>query len=495
MNPQRSRQLAALAILAILGLGGGAGMRAWRQHQGVGLEGKSQDGALFAGSKLSGRAASAWNQLLNALGLKGSRRFSTSDLVLLLSGHERDAAAQTFLAEFRNDPRLMDLWNEYLRGADVEWLARRLGDSRAFTELLNRHADDQRFQEVAAGLARELESLLAQRSLENPSGDGIAGTAGLRAYAASRRAGGVNGRGPVDWRPPVLASVGPQSAGPLGSRAGAERYAASGETEETERNAKLAQTAAGQAGHADHEVAWRLKDSIVKAGNDRDIVRFLESLFATMPKGDRDILINLCAEDGICDPVEACSTSPALYESCRKSCASNPKCSIPFPPERPDPAAVCMEPRSELCVKFCDHNRQHPRCVEIVASARNAEIAEACRERPNGERCANFCRDNPTSSLCPAASISMTPAAGQCTGAARLTQVCANYCRQNPRECGQSRGEEDHAQPDTSDRDEHGVTPTPCSTPGSPECAAYCSGAGAGTPPCQGRHRSVGGGK
>ncbi|MBI4347718.1 MAG: hypothetical protein HY553_12745, partial [Elusimicrobia bacterium] len=105
-----------------------------------------------------------------------------------------------------------------------------------------------------------------------------------------------------------------------------------------------------------HAVDWKLKDTIVQAGRDKNLYNIIDSLFVTMPKSPRDYLIELCATRGVCDPVAACSTSDALYESCRAACAANPaKCRLAFPerPQEPD----------------CRENPGDPRCASATETA------------------------------------------------------------------------------------------------------------------------------
>jgi len=291
---------------------------------------------VFAGSRLSPRASGAWNKILAALGLHGSRTFSTADLVALLSGHEADAVGQLFADEFRRDPQLMEIWSEYEKGGgDLAWLARRLSDSRAFTELLNRHADDPRFLDLAMRMALDLDASLAYRRNEGDPGAGLATNRPLRARAA-KASGPVDAKGAQAWQPPVLASLGPRRAGALQAGSGPELFAAQ-ETAVEKGDAKgVQQSQAGDVGR-EHGVEWKLKDTVSKAGPDKDILQFLESLFRTMAKGDRDYLIDQCAEHGNCDPKVACNASAALWASCTQACAANPKCTIDFPRDRPTP--------------------------------------------------------------------------------------------------------------------------------------------------------------
>ncbi|MBI5202659.1 MAG: hypothetical protein HY925_13795 [Elusimicrobia bacterium] len=375
MNRERAKQLGAVIALAALGLGGGAGMRAWRATHGAGAGNASGDGRVFAGAKLSPAATGAWNKLLAALGLHGAKTFSTADLVALLSGHDTDPEALAFAAEFRRDPQLMEIWAQYERENDLAWLARRLSDSRAFTELLNRHADDPRFIAVANLLAGELDSSLAYRRNQGDPGQGLAVNRPLHPSGAAKETGPVAGKGAVGWQPPVLAALGPKGSSPVQAGAGPELFAAV-QTAPEKDGQRGVQDAKTQAAGQEHRVDWKLKDTVSKAGPDKDILHYLESLFKSMAKSDRDYLIDQCAGHGNCDPTVACNASAALWESCTRACKANPRCTIQFPPDRPAPNP-CADPESRSCAQFCSANPGGPGCISHALTPSDGEPSGA----------------------------------------------------------------------------------------------------------------------
>lgn len=58
------------------------------------------------------------------------------------------------------------------------------------------------------------------------------------------------------------------------------------------------------------------------AGAGKDAATYLESMFAAMPKADRELILEQCDRNDVCDPVEACRAAGLLArceEACRKS--------------------------------------------------------------------------------------------------------------------------------------------------------------------------------
>lgn len=224
----RRRYRALAALLLCLGAAGGALLRARLEPPAAGGPGGAppEAGVLVS---LSARAAALWARLVGALSPEGGHRFTYERLAKLLAAHRKDPVARAFAVDFARDAELRKIWVEFFesRGKlDGAWLARRLGKSKGFAQLLNRYAEDLRFRKLAEaftrGLAGEVQGRLAAvlgaRELLESSSARVANPfgsrAGLRAVGEARAA-----RSPMGG-PATEAARG--SEGDLGQRGAAE---------------------------------------------------------------------------------------------------------------------------------------------------------------------------------------------------------------------------------------------------------------------------------
>ena len=143
------------------------------------------------------------------------------NLLAVLRAHKDDPAARDFIAEFNANPELRALWKGGAQDdGDSEPLAsrvRRLSESKAFLDLLNKRSQDTGFRALAAAVTQELRARNAKPAdslglIVKEDSRKAPPAATARKFAAARLADGGPARSSGDLRPqaqPGLAAPGP----------------------------------------------------------------------------------------------------------------------------------------------------------------------------------------------------------------------------------------------------------------------------------------------
>lgn len=309
----RKHLLLALVLL-FLGVGGGVAFKAYRA--GKAPEAPGMKAATPVG--LTPQAGALWSRLAALLDSSDAGRFTFERLSQLLLKHKGDAAAKAFAAEFRKDPELQAVWEEFGNGqGGAAVVVRRLSQSVTFRELLNRYSQEPGFTSSGETLARDVEAELA---LNNPA--------------------------LVD-RTQLLASAGPASLPAAEPRERRRDF-------RTAAGGAAAEVAAPEAAYAAREAASDQREhnvgrleAIQSSGGDRQAVAFYASVFTQVePQARARIQAEL---DRGHEPWKACERAGALG-SCRQAwqrCQDDASCRNriserggpmhPPPPGPPDP--------------------------------------------------------------------------------------------------------------------------------------------------------------
>ncbi|MBI5200393.1 MAG: hypothetical protein HY925_02305 [Elusimicrobia bacterium] len=175
----KKKLLPALALLALLGITGGAFLRA--VFRGGAERGKPSAGLSREGGRvaLTPQAEAIWSKLLAALSAKGGKPVTIERLLQLFLKGGSDPLATAFAEDFMRDPELASIWNEYLRSQgklDANWLANRLAESKGFAALVNRYSNHWRFRRLGDSLAKALSGEAASDGAASLFGEGGAHT-------------------------------------------------------------------------------------------------------------------------------------------------------------------------------------------------------------------------------------------------------------------------------------------------------------------------------
>ncbi|MBI4424076.1 MAG: hypothetical protein HY554_10140 [Elusimicrobia bacterium] len=284
-DPAVRRRLALFAILALFGLGAGAGVRFWTARP---PEPPAEQAAGAFEARLSKDAAQVWAKLLDALSRRPPGKAALDALLDAFAAVGKSAVAETLAREFLDDPELRSIWREFTAGdRDIDWLLSRLSNSSRFRDFLNRHASDPAVARLAEELARAI-----SKPGETPD-------------AVAKSAGG----GP-----------GPSSEGGPGSgRVGFVRGAGAGAEPPSET---VTFRAAGQAGDA---AAPGGPEPEPRPGEQPGQVGKLAALKAAGPDRASSAWASLCFRDSDAITQDECSAinehlgEDALWESCNKA--------------------------------------------------------------------------------------------------------------------------------------------------------------------------------
>lgn len=223
-EPASDRRAFFFALLLLVGLCAGMGVREWAGARRQAPIAVATGGGEVFRTRLSDDAAALWGDLLSALGA-GAKRFSFEQLSALLSRHSKDPVARAFVTEFMSDPELQAAWDEFVRSetpSGAERLIRKLSQSSKFAKLMNRFAGDSRFFALVESLTAD-----ARSHQGGPAGGAqlagvLPGFLGGPGPAAAPAVGAAQGVGPRPGAGPATAADAAGPGGPVRWNLGGE---------------------------------------------------------------------------------------------------------------------------------------------------------------------------------------------------------------------------------------------------------------------------------